>query len=346
MSLYVDIEKDLSSFTLKTKINQENGVLGFLGESGSGKSMTLKCIAGIERPSRGKIILNGRVLFDSEKGINLSTQDRKVGFLFQNYALFPHMTVTQNIQIGLEKLSKLEKDKITKEYINRLCLNGLEKRYPWQLSGGQQQRVALARALSTSPDILLLDEPFSALDYHLRSNMEKELIHILREYKGNIVFVTHNISEAYRVCDDIVVYNKGRAMPKRATADLFNNPKSLVEAKITGCKNISRAKRIDTNTIYAEDWGYTYKVDNEDPEIKYVGIRAHHIEVIREKKENSNYYTIDNIVENPFSYTVCLKNKEKKDYKKIQIDISKDICKFNVGDSILINFDREKLFVF
>ena len=190
MSLYVDIEKDLSSFKLKVEIKQEKGTLGFLGESGSGKSMTLKCIAGLEKPTRGKIVLNDRVLFDSEKKINLSTQDRKVGFLFQNYALFPHMTVSQNIELGLLKLSKSEKKEIVARYLDILKLNGFEGRYPWQLSGGQQQRVALARALATSPDILLLDEPFSALDHHLRSNMEKELMNMLKDYKGDILFVT------------------------------------------------------------------------------------------------------------------------------------------------------------
>ena len=189
MSLYVDIEKDLSSFKLKVEIKQEKGTLGFLGESGSGKSMTLKCIAGLEKPTRGKIVLNDRVLFDSEKKINLSTQDRKVGFLFQNYALFPHMTVSQNIELGLLKLSKSEKKEIVARYLDILKLNGFEGRYPWQLSGGQQQRVALARALATSPDILLLDEPFSALDHHLRSNMEKELMNMLKDYKGDILFV-------------------------------------------------------------------------------------------------------------------------------------------------------------
>lgn len=179
----MDIEKDLSSFKLKVEIKQEKGTLGFLGESGSGKSMTLKCIAGLEKPTRGKIVLNDRVLFDSEKKINLSTQDRKVGFLFQNYALFPHMTVSQNIELGLLKLSKSEKKEIVARYLDILKLNGFEGRYPWQLSGGQQQRVALARALATSPDILLLDEPFSALDHHLRSNMEKELMNMLKDYK-------------------------------------------------------------------------------------------------------------------------------------------------------------------
>lgn len=347
MSLYVDIEKKLSSFTLKVKFEQQDGVLGFLGESGSGKSMTLRCIAGLEKPTKGKIILNGRVLFDSENKINLSTQDRKVGFLFQNYALFPHMSVTQNIELALDKLKKEEKSKISREYIDRLYLNGLENRYPWQLSGGQQQRVALARALSTSPEILLLDEPFSALDYHLRGNMEKELINILKDYSGDIVFVTHDISEAYRVCDDIVVYNKGLAMPKRNIDDLFTNPKSLAEAKITGCKNISKAEKLNQNTIYAKDWGHVYKVnDYIDDNIEYVGIREHHISIEKEEGDNTFYFKISSIVENPFSYTIYAINEEIHGYRPIEIDVSKDLGNFKIEDKILIKLQEKSIFTF
>jgi molybdate transport system ATP-binding protein len=347
MALYVDIEKKLSSFTLKAKFEKKDEVLGFLGESGSGKSMTLRCIAGLEKPTRGKIMLNDRVLFDSEKKINLSTQERNVGFLFQNYALFPHMTVTQNIELGLSHLKKDVRKKISKEYIERLCLNGLQNRYPWQLSGGQQQRVCLARALSTSPEILLLDEPFSALDYHLRSNMEKELMNILKDYNGDIVFVTHDISEAYRVCDDIVVYNNGLAMPKRTIDDLFTHPKSLIEAKITGCKNISTAERLNDNTIYAKDWGYIYKVnDTLEDDIKYVGIRAHHISIEKFDGENTFYFTVTNIIENPFNYTVCVINNAIEKHNSIQIDISKDVRDFEIGDKILIKFEQNNIFTF
>ena len=211
MNLYIDITKNLSSFNLDVSIKNSSGIIGFLGASGSGKSMTLKCIAGLENPSKGKIIINDKIIFDSEKNINIKTKDRKIGFLFQNYALFPHMTIKDNIEIGLDKVSKLEKNKLSYSYIKKFKLEGLENRYPWQLSGGQQQRVALARALITSPEILLLDEPFSALDNHLRASMEKELIEILKDYKGMVIFVTHDIEEAYRVCDKIIVFDNGKA---------------------------------------------------------------------------------------------------------------------------------------
>ncbi|MEG1310749.1 MAG: ATP-binding cassette domain-containing protein [Romboutsia sp.] len=348
MFLYVDIEKKLSSFDLEVKFKQDNRVLGFLGESGCGKSMTLKCIAGLENPTRGKIILNDKVLFDSEKKINLSVQDRKIGFLFQNYALFPHMTVKQNIEIGIYNLKKEDIKSISKKYIEKLKLEGLENRYPHELSGGQAQRVALARVLATSPDILLLDEPFSALDYHLRKKMEIELIEILKEYRGKIIFVTHDIEEAYRVCNDIMVYNNGLSKSKRRKEELFENPKSFMEAKITGCKNISLIKRINKNTIYAEDWGYELNLDkiiNED--IKYMGIREQYIKIKRFNKNNSSKcFEIKHIIKNPFSYTLYIRNIENYNYKNIQIEIHKENIEFSIGNKVSLIIDPDKIIYF
>lgn len=344
MSLYVDIEKELPSFTLKAKFNAHKGFLGFLGASGSGKSMTLRCIAGLDTPTKGKIILNNKVLFDSDNGINLPPQQRKIGFLFQNYALFPNMKITQNLEIGLINMSKTEKSLLSKSYIERLDLKGLENRYPWQLSGGQQQRVALARALITSPDILLLDEPFSALDHHLRNNMEKELLNVLKGFKSNVIFVTHNIEEAFRVCDDIIVYDKGSTEAKRSKKDLFEFPKSLSEAKLTGCKNISVAKKINDYTIYAKDWGYEFPVrDKVQDNIKHIGIRAHHLELV----ESSPFaFTIENIIENPFDYTVYLKNYTKRKSEIINLTLSKEKMLFSLGDKVNLHFSIDKLFYF
>ena len=153
MGLYIDVKKKFHGFNLNVKFSTEDNIIGLLGASGSGKSMTLKCIAGLEVPDSGKIILNGKVLYDSEKKINIPVRSRKVGFLFQNYALFPNMTVSQNISFALNNISRVEKDKIVSEKINMMNLNGLEDRYPSQLSGGQQQRVAIARALAVKPEI-------------------------------------------------------------------------------------------------------------------------------------------------------------------------------------------------
>ena len=167
MSLKVHIHSKLKGFELKVDFETNGKPMGILGASGCGKSMTLKCIAGIMTPDEGYIELRGKVLFDSKNKINLKPQDRKVGYLFQNYALFPNMTVAQNIAVGIRG-SKSEKTEVVTKMLHNFHLQGLEKRYPSQLSGGQQQRVALARILAYEPDALLLDEPFSALDAYLK----------------------------------------------------------------------------------------------------------------------------------------------------------------------------------
>ena len=351
MSLIVDIEKDFGSFSLKVNIEQENGVLGFLGESGCGKSMTLKCIAGIVKPDKGKIILNGRVLFDSEKKINLPPQERKVGYLFQNYALFPHMTIKENIEIGLQNLSKSEKDKITKQYLKKMKLEGFESRYPHQLSGGQKQRIAFARALACNPDILILDEPFSALDYHLKSNMENELIEIIKEFSGHIVYVTHDISECYRICDDIVVFSKGLGINKRSKDELFKHPMSMTEAVITGCKNISEVDIIDDKKVFAKNWGITCVLPQRVMDSsKFVGIRAHHMRIIQDDlqfgRENLFELSVVNIFENSFTYIIYVQNLECEDSVALQLEVDKNIQPLKIGDKIFVKFGENSLFDF
>ena len=310
--------------------------------------MTLKCIAGLEKPSKGKIVINDKVLFDSEEKINVKTRDRKVGFLFQNYALFPHMTIKDNIEIGLDKISKEEKSKLSANYIKKFGLEGLESRYPWQLSGGQQQRVALARALITSPDILLLDEPFSALDNHLRASMERELVEILKDYEGTVVFVTHDIAEAYRVCDKIIVFDGGKAKDIRDKNKLFEAPQSLAEAKLTGCKNISKAKKLDNNFIFAEGWNLKLKcLEEVKDNINYIAIRSHNIKLCKnEEEENVFEVLIENIVENPFDYTLYIRSIDLNKSDLINFTISKEEMVFDIKEKIKVKFEPQYLFTF
>jgi molybdate transport system ATP-binding protein len=277
MALLVDIKKKLNGFNLDIGFETGEGVLGILGQSGCGKSMTLRCIAGIDIPDSGRIILNGRTLFDSEKGINLPARDRRIGFLFQNYALFPHMTVEQNIGFALETLPPGERMAKVHDKITMMKLGGLENRYPSQLSGGQQQRAALARALAIDPEILLLDEPFSALDEYLRSQMVQQLTELLYEYKGAALFVTHSVEEAYQVCNELIIMNNGRKEAYGNKAELLHNPPSLVAAQVTGCKNISLARVCSKNIVEAVEWGIQLQVEKAIEEISYVGIRANHI---------------------------------------------------------------------
>lgn len=347
----MNIEKTLPSFKLKVNFTTDKKILGFLGASGSGKSMSLRCIAGLETPSSGEISLNDRIFYNSKNKINLKCQKRNVGFLFQNYALMPNMNVLENIKLGvLTEKDKCRVNDLTEEYINHFNLKGLENKYPWQLSGGQQQRVALARALIRNPDILLLDEPFSALDHHLRLTMEKELTTLLKSYTGHVIFVTHDIAEAYRICDEIVVFDNGKASNSKDKKLLFLNPSTLTEAKITGCKNISSIKIIDKNTIYAEDWGLKLQINNLQMENlpSYVGIRAHFIDVIKSTNENlsnTNSFTVENIMENPFDLTIYVKTTNET-RGLITFFLEKEDLFFKVGDIITLHFSKNNLFVF
>ena len=275
--LSVNIYKQLPSFPLEIDLEGDRSALGLLGASGSGKSMTLRCIAGLETPDRGCISLNGKILFDSHKRINIPSHQRKIGFVFQNYALFPHLNVKQNIGFGLKHLTKIERNQTISEWIAQMQLQELENRYPHQLSGGQQQRVALARALAIAPEALLLDEPFSALDTQLRSQMEKQLIETLATYPGVTLLVTHNLEEIYRICQNLLIISAGKVLDRGNKQAIFSRPASYEIAKLTGCKNVSRAKKISDDTVEAIDWGCTLKVIEPIPDsLAYIGIRAHH----------------------------------------------------------------------
>ena len=273
MSLQADIKKRFSGFTLEVSLRTESGVLGILGASGSGKSMTLKCIAGIETPDEGRIVLNDRVLFDSEKKINLTPQKRNVGYLFQNYALFPNMTVEANIAAGL-KCPEREKQEIVREMIRLFRMEGLEKRYPSQLSGGQQQRTALARILAYEPDVIRLDEPFSALDFYLKEQLQLQVKEVLKNYSGDALLVTHSRDEVYRFCENSLILDRGSVVSRGKTGEIFKKPANVTAARLTGCKNILPVRRVDEHHVFLPDWGVTLTAAEPVGEnIRFIGIR-------------------------------------------------------------------------
>ncbi|WP_293121787.1 molybdate ABC transporter permease subunit [Microcoleus sp. bin38.metabat.b11b12b14.051] len=307
--LFANIFKPLSGFTLNVGFDIGQEVLGILGASGSGKSMTLRCIAGLETPTSGKIAVNGKVLFDSAEGINLPSKDRRIGFLFQNYALFPHLTVAENIAFGLQHLSASEQQLRVKEQLISVQMSGLESRYPHELSGGQQQRVALARAIVNSPDLLLLDEPFSALDTHLRSQLERELMQTLANYRGITLFVSHNLEEVYRVCENLLVLADGSAIAFDTKEHIFDRPRNFTVAQLTGCKNFCAAKQVAETIVEAIDWGCTLTVVEPIPKsLVFVGIRAHQVSFVSGcDRENTFACWIASTVETPHRVTLYLK---------------------------------------
>ena len=245
MSLYVDIEKRLGTFRLQSKFEVADETLALLGASGCGKSVTLKCIAGIMTPDRGHIVLNDRVLFDSEKKIDLTPQQRRVGYLFQQYALFPNMTVEQNILCGIRAGSRSEKRALAAEKLRMFRLEGLEKKHPAQLSGGQQQRVALARILCSEPQAILLDEPFSALDSYLKWNLELELSDLLAGFHGPILWVSHDLGECCRNCQKVCVMENGVSSSVTDMETLVRHPATQSAARLTGCRNFLPARRCE-----------------------------------------------------------------------------------------------------
>lgn len=276
MSLEFKVKKDFGGFVIDMELNAENEVLALLGASGCGKSMTLKCISGIVTPDEGRIVVNGKVLFDSEKKINLSPQERHVGLLFQNYALFPNMTVEQNIMTGMNSfdMSKAEKKAACREMMKKFYLDGLERHKPSQLSGGQQQRVALARIMVSKPSILMLDEPFSALDSFLRWELEQELMRVLEDFEGTSIIVSHNRDEVYRISDHIAVITDGHVDCYGRKKDIFLNPPTYQSALLTGCRNFSRVDYIDENHINVKDWNAVFECSAK-PDVKFIAARPH-----------------------------------------------------------------------
>lgn len=249
MSLVVDIEKKLGSFTLHTQFETGSGTMALLGASGCGKSVTLKCIAGIMTPDKGRIVLDGETLFDSEKRVNLTPQQRRVGYLFQQYALFPNMTVAQNIRCGIRTGTRADKQQRAAEQLRRFRLEGLEKKYPPQLSGGQQQRVALARILASEPRVILLDEPFSALDSFLKWSLELELEEFLSGFDGSILWVSHDLGECYRNCKSVCVMENGASAAVTDMETLLRHPATQSAARLTGCRNFLPARRCDSGVL-------------------------------------------------------------------------------------------------
>ena len=293
--LEVNIQKQLPNFLLNIafQIDGTQNPLGILGVSGAGKTTLLRCIAGLETPDRGVILLNRKILFDSAKGINLPPQERAVSLVWQDYALFPHLTVGENIAFGMSahQSSSLVEQEIDKQ-LKQVELVTIKQRLTQQLSGGEKQRVALARALASKPQLILLDETFSALDTNLKERLLQLLRQRLHNYRGLTLYVTHNLQEAYDLCPQLLVIERGKAIAFNSKQTIFNHPPNLQTARLIGCQNFSRAKAITPQKIKAVDWQCILQIEQPIPAtLSHIGIHAHHLSFV-ECAEGVNIFPV------------------------------------------------------
>ena len=350
MSLSMAIKKRYPGFTLDVELEAGEERMALLGASGCGKSLTLRCIAGVETPDEGHIVVNGVTFFDSRSGVDLSPQERRTALLFQNYQLFPHMTALQNVCAGMPGPAR---DDRALRFLEIFGVSTLADRYPSQLSGGQQQRVALARMLAARPGILMFDEPFSALDSYLKSALEQNLLDVFSVVNRTVLYVSHDIDEACRLCDRICVMHDGHVEEDGTAEELMARPRTLAGMRLTGCKNTSRARRVSATEVEAFDWGMTFDVGREVPgDVAYVGVRARHIHRDRERGDgergrNSFDLHVVRVSDARFERLVLLEPPREGSRARIQwkvdkLDTPQDEWP-RAGETLRLHFDASRL---
>ena len=295
--LEISIKRTLPGFNLDVNLTVNEEIVSILGPSGSGKTMTLFCIAGLIRPDEGLIKLNNRVIYSSEDKIFIAPRNRKIGFVFQNYALFPHLTVAENIAYGLADQPEQRVIKKVAELLEVINIPALKDRYPAELSSGQQQRVALARAIAPEPEALLLDEPFSALDAYRKERLEYELLSLNRYYRGDILFVTHDLDQGFKVGKQIAMYDNGKIVQYADKHQVISCPVNRTAARLAGFKNLVEGRIVACSDDAAEvfipefDQNLTVivpasmKLIADQPVI--IGIRPEHLTAVSQPKSNA-----------------------------------------------------------
>lgn len=339
MTIKVDIKKDFGDFKLECSFETDDNCTGILGQSGSGKSMILKCIAGIVTPDEGSIYIGDRLVFDSKTKVNVPVRDRNVGFLFQNYALFPNMTVEKNILSAFKGKDRAKNEEKLEELLRLLKIENLRKLKPHQLSGGQSQRVSMARMLGMDAYIFLLDEPFSALDYTLKTDLQIDLYDLIKNSGKQTLLVTHSRDEVYRFCDSVVAVDDGKTISFEEKEKIFENPKNVATAKLIGIKNIFEVERKKENKLKLKNIDFEFNFESEE-DFNFVGILAHDVEIVEIEKENVLEVEVVKILEEPFEKTMVLKptnsterilmavtkekwNEKYRNLNKIFIDVKK-----------------------
>jgi molybdate transport system ATP-binding protein len=359
----IHVEKDLGNFSLNLSLSLQKGLTVLFGPSGSGKTLTLHTIAGLVEPDSGTIRLNGVVYFDKKGGVNLPIPRRRVGYVFQEPSLFPHMNVFENIAFGISGLPFGERKEKVHHMIERMRLGGLEKSFPHQISGGQKQRVALARAIVTSPLLLLLDEPFASLDNPVREKLRLDLIRIREEDHVPVVFVTHDVEEAFVLSDEIVVLNDGKVEQIGSKEDIFYRPQTQKVAKFFGVKNIFSGKITEIHpeeremTVWVEEKGFQssipYREGGVAGEWVRFCIRPEEIMVLKEdrpikKNLKANVFTgkIVRIVEKGAEHTLFFKqSQDDYDFEISMPNLAYRSLRIMEGQMVNVAFKWESIWI-
>lgn len=339
MTIKVKIDKTLGKFNLNLDFETDKKTIAILGASGSGKSMTLKCISGLLTPEEGLISIGDTVYFDSENSINMPTRKRRAGYMFQSYALFPHMTAIDNIKFAIVGDNN-KKEEIARSLLDSFYIGDLAERYPSQLSGGQKQRVAMARILATDPKIILLDEPFSALDGMLRWRMEEEIIGMIREYYIPTILVSHDRDEVYRICDEVVVLNHGKMEVFADKNSVFLNPKTVENSVLVGFDNHSKLSVENGNRAFAEDFGIY--IDGLVEGAKYIGVKAMDLS-LRVEDNDFKPFTVKRVIPEVKGNIVILnRDINSQQFSDIRVDLADGVFCPTEGQQVGLEINMSK----
>lgn len=341
MGLHVDIRKTLGDFHLEVRFEAERETLALLGASGCGKSVTLRCVAGILTPDEGRITLDGVTLFDSASRIDLPPQKRRVGYLFQQYALFPNMTVRQNIAAAVR--DRKARAAAAEEKLRQFQLEAVADLRPGQLSGGQQQRCALARILASEPGAILLDEPFSALDSYLKYQLELELAETLSRFSGPVVWVSHDRGEVFRNCRRVCVMDHGRSQGVRAMADLMTCPGTEAAARLSGCENCIEAWPRD-GAVFLPEWGVTLSCGAPVPEdLRRIGLRARSLRPAEAGAENAFSCRVIRVVEDVNALAILLRPEGAAEAPLLRMEADKGAWQVPEGKAVTVAVDPKDI---
>jgi molybdate transport system ATP-binding protein len=255
--------RESSGFSLDVEFKTSQGVTALFGPSGSGKTLTLECIAGFVRPDEGRIQLDGGILFDGQTGVQIAPQKRRCGYVFQNYALFPHMTLRQNLAFAAARTRRLERHRRVGEMLEKFQIGDVAGRRPHEVSGGQKQRCSIARALIADPRMLLLDEPARGLDAPLRAELYDILRQVQTEFRIPALLVTHSLEECFELADEMLILREGRLVQSGPPAQICEQPASLELARLLGIYNLLpvEVRQLDptrnTSVLRWEEWDIT-----------------------------------------------------------------------------------------